>query len=153
MLDSEYKDFDTTAAVFNASIAGAPVPGMTQVPFDADGEDLLRAPDYSAFVSARYEFRPGEARMPVVVTYSYTDDYNFDFVADSMSDRLTQEGYGILNARVSYVAPSENWTVSLWGKNLTDEDEYFMDIVANTAGIRGTYGDPLTYGVDAKFTF
>jgi len=153
ILDTEYKDFQTSAYAYNATLTGDPAaPGMTQIPFDADGEDLLRASDYSAFVSARYEFQAGNARMPLVVTYSYKDDYNYDFVADPLTDNLVQEGYGLLNARLSYIAPSENWSLALWGKNLTDE-EYFNDIVPNTVGVRATYGAPLTYGVDVNFTF
>jgi iron complex outermembrane receptor protein len=153
ILDSEYQDYDAPANVFNASLTGQQVPGMSPVVFDADGESLLRASDYSYFVSANYEFSVGDARLPLVVSYSYKDDYNFDFVADPLSDRLRQEGFGLLSARLTYIDPSENWEFALWGKNLTDEDDYFDDIVGNGTGIRGSHGSPRTYGVDVSYSF
>ncbi|WP_116368180.1 TonB-dependent receptor [Parahaliea mediterranea] len=152
LLDSEYQDFAASANIFN-NVVTPGRPGMTTVAFDADGESLLRAPDWSAFASVSYEFSAGDARIPVVLTYAYKDDYNYDFVAHPSSNALIQEGYGLLSARATYVSPSETWQVAVWGKNLTDEDEYFEDVVGNAAGIRGSHGAPLTYGVDVMYNF
>ena len=113
----------------------------------------MRASDWSGFISAQYEFRAGVGHLPVVVTYSYKSAYQFDFSAHPSTSRLRQDGYGLLNARASYVAPGEQWTVSLWGNNITDEDDYFMDIVANNAGIRGSHGAPRTWGIDISYRF
>ncbi len=128
------------------------VPGMSDVEFDASGRSMLRAPDWSGFVSAEYAFEMGDASVPVVVTYSYKDEYEFDFVADPLSERLVQDSYGLLSARISYVTPAADWIVAVWGNNLTDE-EYFDDIVGNSRGIRGSWGLPRTYGVDLTFNF
>jgi iron complex outermembrane receptor protein len=153
LLDTEYKDYDANAKVFNAVLTGDPsVPGMSDVEFDASGRSMLRAPDWSGFVSAEYAFEMGDASVPVVVTYSYKDEYEFDFVADPLSERLVQDSYGLLSARISYVTPAEDWIVAVWGNNLTDE-EYFDDIVGNSRGIRGSWGLPRTYGVDLTFNF
>jgi len=151
LLDSEYEDYDASANVFGQALGGGL--GMTVVPFDADGESLLRAPDWSAFVSARYEFSAGDGRMPLVVSYSYKDDYRYDFIAHPTSQALQQDGYGLLSARLSYITPSESWRFSVWGNNLSDEDEYYEDIVANAAGIRGSHGAPRTYGLDVSYRF
>ena len=94
----------------------------------------------------------GDARMPLVVAYSYKGSYNFDFSIDPSTKVLRQASYGLLNARLSYVTPSESWTVSLWGNNLADED-YFEDVVVAGIGIRGSYGAPRTYGVDVNYQF
>ena len=154
VLDSEYTEFDASANVFNAALSGNPAePGMSTVLFDASGEDLLRAPDVSVFVSTRYVFPAGAGTVPVVLTYSYTHDYQFDFIAHPSSERLRQEGYGLLNARASYVSADQRWAASVWGNNLTNEDDYFADIVANTAGIRGSHGAPRTWGVELSYRF
>jgi len=153
LLETEYKDYDANAKVFNAVLTGDPsVPGMSDVEYDASGKSMLRSPDWSGFVSAEYEFEAGDASVPVVVTYSYKDEYEFDFVADPLSERLIQDSYGLLSARISYVTPSADWIVAAWGNNLTDE-EYFSDIVGNSRGIRGSWGLPRTYGVDVTFNF
>jgi iron complex outermembrane recepter protein len=153
-LHTEYTDFDASANVFNAALSGDPTePGMSTVLYDARGQDLLRASDWSGFVSVGYTFRAGTARLPVVVTYSYKDDYEFDFIADPSTRRLRQDGYGLLNARATYIPADARWTLSVWGNNLTDENDYFADIAANTAGIRGSHGAPLTWGVEASYRF
>ena len=149
--DAEYKDYNASAKVFLDSL-GVAAPGMTDVLFDADGESMLRTPDFSSYLSLQYDFTIGEANLPAVVTYSYKGDYDFDFVADSQSRLLTQDDYGLLSARISYLPPSERWSISLWGNNLTDE-EYFDDVVGNSTGLRGSYAAPRTYGVDITFNF
>jgi len=153
ILETEYKDYDANAKVFNSTLTGNPfLPGMSDVLFDASGESMLRAPDWSAFLSLQHDFSVGDGLIPVVVTYSYKDKYNFDFIADPLSKKLQQDGYGILNAKISYITPGESWKISVWGNNLTDE-KYFDDLVANVAGIRGSWGAPRTYGIDVKFNF
>ena len=154
LLDSEYKDYDASAMVFNAVLTGDPtVPGMSSTLFDAAGESLLRAPDSSLFVSAELRGRLGSLSVPVIVTYSYKDDFLFDFVADPSSERLVQSSYGLLSARASAITADGHWAFSIWGRNLTDEDDYFMDIVGNSAGIRGSHGAPRTLGLDVTYRF
>lgn len=155
--DSEFEEYDASAKVYSAvldgSVGGAtPTPGMADVAYDASGESLLRAPDFEYYLSASYEFFLGDARIPLNLTYSYKDDFNFDFVADPTSERLTQEGYALLNARVAYEPASELWSLALWGNNLTGED-YFDDLAANTRGMRGSPGAPRTYGLDFTLNF
>ena len=154
LLDSEYKEYDASALIFNAVLEDDPmIPGMGKVFFEASGESLLRAPDTSLFFSAEFLGRLGELSMPIVVSYSYTDDYLFDFVAHPSSGRLEQNGYGLLSARASLVSADGRWRFSIWGNNLTGEDDYFMDIVANSTGIRGSHGTPLIWGLDVNYRF
>jgi iron complex outermembrane receptor protein len=167
VLDSEYTDYKAAPQIYSARFDNTfgtanPTPGM-RAPradlneqysdFDAKGESLLRASDYSYFVTASYEFTAGEARIPVSVTYSYKDDFNYDFPVDPVAaEWLSQEGYGLLSARASYVAADDRWSVSLWGRNLTDE-EYFNEVAGNAMGLRGFWAEPRTYGVDLEFSF
>lgn len=150
---SEYRDFNATAKVFNAVVTGTMVPGMRDVAYNANGKSLLRSPDWSAFASIEYDVPLGEdGHMPITVNYSYKDDYDFDFIADPLSGRLRQKGYGLWNARISYVSGNERWRLGLWMDNITDK-HYFDDIVAAGSGIRASYGAPRTYGVDLTLSF
>jgi len=154
LLKSEYKSFDASATVFNAALTGDPTePGMSTVPFDAAGNDLLRAPENAWFTSLEVRFPVGRLTAPVLVTYSWKDDYQFDFVADPSTQRLAQNSYGLLSARASITSPNQRWSVSLWGTNLHDEDDYYMDIVADSAGIRGSHGAPRMWGLDVGYRF
>ena len=52
--------------------------------------------------------------------YGYVDDY-FRSADDEVQSRGKNEGYGVLNARVNYSPPTDNWVFSLFGTNLTEE--------------------------------
>ena len=155
LLDTEYENYEASAFVFripgNTATAFGEA-GMGRVAFDADGEDLIRAPDFSFAVSAEYMVPLDNASLPIYIGYSYKSEYDFDFVAGPRESLLTQDAYGIWNARVSYEPSSEQWSISAWGYNLSDED-YYDDNVANGAGIRVNRGAPRTYGVDFTFNF
>jgi len=154
LLDTEYKEYDASALIFTAVLEDEPtIPGMSKVLFDASGENLLRAPDSSFFVSAEMFGQLGGLSIPIVVTYSYKDDYLFDFVVDPSSERLIQKGYGLLSARATIISEDGHWRFSIWGSNLTNEDDYFMDIVANSTGIRGSHGAPRAWGMDVSYRF
>jgi iron complex outermembrane receptor protein len=154
LLDTEYDEYDASATVFNAAITGDPtLPGMRSVLFDAAGHDLLRAPESALFLGGEVIVPVGSVRVPVVVTYAHKQGYYFDFVADPSSQRLRQSSYGLLSARATLFSPDEHWQFALWGNNLTAEDDYFMDIVANSSGIRGSHGAPRTWGLDVTYRF
>lgn len=153
LMDSEYKEYFASAQMFNGVIDGTAQPGMRAIRYDASGESLLRAPDVSAYLTFTYELPVSEGRSPISLTYSYKGSYKFDFVADPATSALEQDSYALLNARWSYYSADESWMVALWGKNLADEDQYFDDINANPAGIRGSVGTPRTFGVDVSYEF
>ena len=153
VLDTEYKNYDANAKRFNANITGNPAaPGMSDTYFKASGESLLRAPNWSAFASIQYQFTLANASIPIALSYAYKDDYNFDFIADSSSAPLRQEAFGLVNTRVSYIPNGQQWSFSFWANNLSNT-KYFDDVVANVAGIRGSWGAPRTYGIDVDYEF
>ena len=91
--------------------------------------------------------------MPASVTYSYKGSYDYDFTTDELaSSYLRQGGYGLLSARIGWVSPDDRWSVSVWGKNLTDKI-YFDEVAGNAQSLRGYYAEPRTYGVDLQFAF
>ena len=61
------------------------------------------------------------------------------------------DGYALFNGRLSFV--TDNWSVSLWGKNLAEKEYYmfYVDLL-DTLGVRaGQPGPARTYG--AEFTY
>jgi len=151
ILDTEYKDYSATGKIPNFAGSGA-AGAVIDFAFDASGESLIRAPDWSGFISAEYVIQMQGASIPVYLNYAYKDDYNFDFVLDPRMGGLTQDSYGILTARVAYEPDHGKWSVGFFGSNLTDED-YLDDSVANGAGLRINRGPPRTYGVDVNYNF
>ena len=72
----------------------------------------------------------------------------------SYSKYLVVEGYPLLNARFGF-RWSDGWTVSIWSRNLLNQD--YFDLLTAAPGNTGLYvgqpGDPRTYGVTLRMTF
>lgn len=150
---SEYSNYDlATAKVFRALRPGGTGPGMVDIPFDANGERLLRAPALSAYASINYRIPLPSGSVPINLSYSYKGSYKFDFVADPSTSILRQRAYNLVNARIGYEPDGGRWSAGVWANNLFDE-RYFDDVVAAGTGIRGSYGAPRTYGAELTFNF
>lgn len=149
---SKYVRFQADGKQFKAVVTGTNISGMVDVPYTADGQQLLRAPNFSGFVSGTYTFNLGRGRVPLTLSYSYKGPYNFDFVLDPTTRVLHQKGYSLLNARLGYEPPNGRWSVSVWANNIT-KTKYFVDVVPNGNGIRGAYGNPRTFGLEGEIHF
>lgn len=153
LLDSKYGKYQTIGQLLNSIATGNPMaPGARSIGFDASGKSLLRASDFSANLLLRYAPEISAGRIPMSLGYSYKGPFNFDFVVAPGMQRLRQKGYGLLNAQIGFETRDEKWSVSIWGENLTNQI-YFDDIVGSPAGLRGSYGQPRTYGVSASHKF
>jgi len=78
---------------------------------DLAGRDQAHAPSYMAHLAANY------SKGPWSVTLSIDAKDAFYF---SDSHDVQSEAYEILNTNIGY--SGENWRLSLWGRNLTDQD-------------------------------
>ncbi|MEM9254572.1 MAG: TonB-dependent receptor [Pseudomonadota bacterium] len=89
-------------------------------------------------------------------------DYIFNDAEDPSDDPIFTTGpwyfqdSEILNARIAWANPEDNLELAVWGKNLLDK-EYADNpggLVADTLGAYKTnIEDPLTYGVEIRYTF
>ncbi len=156
--------------LLDASFDSWRVPGIAGGTVDKSGFELRRAPDLTAALSAQYEQRLASGAFLVYgLNYSWKDDYYI--IANTVQrpqalDSGLVESYGLLDASISY--ETEKWSLSLWGKNLTEED-YFMHVLdvgtnyaagPNNAPIPvaglwtfGTINPPRTYGLEFRFKF
>ena len=153
-LDTEYKDYETAGRAPNTVLTGDPAAiGYGFVFFNAKGQEMLRAPELAAYLSMQYDspidVGGREGSLSLNMNYAWKDDYLFDFEVDPLVD-VTQDAHGILNARATLTI--DKVSLSVWGKNLTDEVYFFDKVVAGTNN-RGNYGHPRTYGVDFAYRF
>ncbi|MEG3176117.1 TonB-dependent receptor [Sphingomonas sp. RB3P16] len=67
---------------------------------------------------------------------------------------ITEPGYGLLNARLSYVLPGDAITLAVFGSNLTNA---LYKVSGNASGAFGlaeaSYGRPREWGISAAFKF
>jgi iron complex outermembrane receptor protein len=117
---------------------------------DVRGRSLLRSPDEAAHLGVRYDRRLARGgSVPLRIDYAYKGTYYLDFSAAPETEWLRQGSYGVLNARLAYVAPGAKWEIGLWGANVTDE-AYYEDAVLTSVSSRVSFADPRTYGIDVK---
>jgi iron complex outermembrane receptor protein len=112
------------------------------------GLDLKNAPEYKGSIGFTYSGEVNGASLVSHIDFSFEDD-SYSLVANAPEHALTSVGT-IINASISYEPSHEDWKVSVWGKNLAD-DEYSR---AAVAGDFTQYAsDPLTFGADFEYRF
>jgi iron complex outermembrane receptor protein len=66
----------------------------------------------------------------------------------------TIPGYALLDGRIGYVSPEGRWDISLWAKNITEE-EYRTHVFSQRDGrvAFALFGDPRTYGLTLAYKY
>ena len=107
------------------------------------------SPENTYSLGANYASGDWSARLD----YSYVDDHALYY--DEASAAATKvAAYGLLNARVtlSNIAVGDSsLQVSLWGKNLADE-EYYINGIPLGAVALNYFGNPRTVGIDLELS-
>jgi len=139
-LDTEFSEFLVPEGF--RLLAGAP-PVENRV-----GNDLKRSPRNMASLLVRYTHwlsQGGDIAMQAAYRHI---DKNFGDVDNLPFGEIP--AYGVFDARVTYSPPGDNWTISLWGSNLNDE-EYFMNVKPNVGSGWARPAAPRTYGVTVSW--
>jgi outer membrane receptor protein involved in Fe transport len=91
------------------------------------GAPFAYAAEQSGTIGANYDIPLASGgHVMLVGNYGYMGDYARDSayqrtLIDANGRPVLEPGYGILNARFIYEPANRNFSVELWGKNLTDE--------------------------------
>ena len=110
---------------------------------DSSGNRLQRTPESSYSLGLDYEANAWNFQL----TYSWQSDLFWEPANNHLED-----SYGLLNARVSYSPENAPWSVSVWGKNLSDE-LYRTNIIPAFGDNISQFGPPLTSGVELSYRF
>ena len=124
---------------------------------------LSNTPDYTANFAVNYILESSVGDFVFNTSYYYRDDYRLF----ETSDLLLQDGYGMLNASVSWQNEEGDWYASLHGKNLTDEeylvggydfvgvadDGSYLPGLGGDTTLIGYYGDPRTIQLTVGYRF
>ncbi|MFN4295775.1 MAG: TonB-dependent receptor [Brevundimonas sp.] len=113
-----------------------------------EGNILPRSPDSQYTLYADGEWRVGQGTLATRVDYQWTDDYFFD---PSNNPEVLIPSYGLLSAFASWESDS-GYKVSVYGKNLTDE-EYRNHVIKNVGVGFSVFGPPRSFGVALTRTF
>lgn len=115
-----------------------PEPGISYA-----GNRISRTPEHKLVISPAYEFQLSSgASFVLAADYSYESKI---FDDNSNMGPEFREPTHFVDARVIYTSVGERWSVSLWGKNLTDELTRTYQGTFLGANL-GAYNPPRTYG-------
>ena len=120
--DASYQDYigqcypgQTVAAGCNLLLAGAAFTSQ-----DYDGRTPPKAPEFAGRLGATFETPVTDSGITARLTgdVSYTSSYNF---TDALRPDAIQDGYAKIDAALAIIGPDDRWTLSLIGRNLTNE--------------------------------
>ncbi len=132
---------------------------LTGAPVNRKGQSIPFTPPWQTHLGLQYSLEvptPG----PLWMRGWLTPRIDWSFRAEQINwaselTELTQAGYNLLNARLSYVFNDDRSQVALWAINLTDK-AYFQETLAlpriTTTLIR-YYEPPRTVGVEVSHSF
>ena len=114
---------------------------------DFSGNRLRQAPQHSLSLNARYRwaFEPGELSLRLDYRYqsrSYQEPDN---------EVTKMPAFDLLDAKLSFASNVSNWEVSLWAKNLLDQ-EYITHLYLLGGNDYALFGTPRTVGVSLRYS-
>lgn len=139
-LDASYDEYDTQALDDNGNL----------VDVSFAGNDLMNAPEWSTASSVQYALPVAGGNLDLFLQHTFTAEKytNFTALPQEQTDSLN-----LFHGNITWTPGSENWSVGLYGRNLTDESYYAqMLYLPGTFAIAGL-GNPREYGVDFKFNW
>jgi len=149
-LDSKYTDFVNSQDVIVD--AGGGNFSRTTVTEDFSGNQLVNSPEFSFIGFVAWPVAGDWGFLVPRFDWSFKDKVYF---SPANADLVKQDPLWIMNLRLTYKSPSENFELSGWIENLTDQ-RYTVDVF-NLARLRSSIlhavGDPRTYGLTMKVTF
>lgn len=140
--DSKYKSFDNAPAF-------TPLPGGGNVEsiVDAAGKKMVQAPDFTAYVSARYVIPTSAGDFTLIGSYNYNDGFYFE-----PQNRIGQPAHHLFNASVEWQPIDGMFGLRFWGRNLAGE-KYFSTAQPSAFGDLMVPAAPRTYGITATAHF
>jgi len=120
---------------------------------DAENEALAKELEFERVPEFEYTLR-GEYRFPLAnrgdlifrAQYAWRDGFYTDVTNNALR---TIDDYGIFDASVRFV--NDNWRISLWGRNLAEEN--YADIISAAFNYQRFGGQARTYGLEVGYSF
>lgn len=122
---------------------------------DLSGNSLISAPDVSANLSVDYDIIVAQSGyLSLNLNANYQSEQWYSAYNDKAGyDKIKQDAYTLVNGRLTWRSSDESYSVSLWGKNLTDQeyDGYAINLQAGFGFDYFQQGAPRTYGLEMTY--
>lgn len=124
---------------------------------DLSGNELISAPKYNLSFSFDYDLIVTDSGyLSINGNANYQDDQWYSAYNDDIGYEFTsQEAYWLYNGRISWHASNDTYTISVWGKNLANEeyDSYAINLQSGFGYDYYLPGEPRRYGADFTYRF
>ncbi len=116
---------------------------------DNSGHLMQRTPEWQAAIGAEATTDVGAWEDALVGRLSYRWQGKMPWAPENTS---WEKAYGTLDGRITLTPPGKHWSVSVFGKNLTDE-VYRTNIIVFFNDEMSSFGAPRTFGVEVAAPF
>jgi iron complex outermembrane receptor protein len=118
---------------------------------DLSGNELPLAPKLTATLGVDWQTPISPAlRLALHADGSYAAKQYFDIFD---TERLANDAYTLVNARVALQSADARWEVAAWGKNLSDEFYFTYGLETSFGFDYFHVGAPRSYGIEASWRF
>jgi iron complex outermembrane receptor protein len=111
---------------------------------------LPYTPKWTVGGLAEYVIFLAEAELVFQLNFDHQSDFYFD---QNQNAYTRQPSYTLFNGRIAY--EHQDWTVALWGKNITDREYYQwkLDFIGFMGNLQDHKGEAQQFGIDVSYTF
>lgn len=151
ILDAVYDELDLVSDVGTGRYGcpeGAVVGGLQT--FDCSGQNLVYSPDFALDLNLSHVLHIGNFELVGILDVLYRSEQNTD---NSFLTELEADAYTQLNLELMLLPIDGRWTVSAYGRNVTDERFLTTTNVSRFGPFYGIYNPPPTYGVRLRAEF
>ena len=115
---------------------------------DVTGKRNVRSPDWTVNLAGDYRFAMANGGS-IVPSFNIYYSSKFYWTTDN---RLVEPSHIVLNANVTWNLPGDRWSLTAFGRNITDELR-FRNVSASGQADRRAADEPALYGVKVGFKF
>ncbi len=152
-LDASIAYLDAQFDEFTATDPSLTAPRPPPPPEDLAGNKLPRAPNWELTLGAEFSFNLAAGRLTIRPEFHWQDEMYFNaFNRES----IRQKSWHTLNLHAIYMSSDEHWSISLFGRNLGNEDyvtNMFVESTLLGAVAVANVAKPRTYGVEVAYRF
>ena len=115
-----------------------------------DTQVITNAPEITGALNLNFNTEAWNGLVSGFVGYAYRDDSTLTNEANP----IVQKSFGLLNAQVGWLSEDGSWSITLNGKNLTDEEYLTNGYNIPVLGIlTGSFGTPMTVTATVGYNF